>query len=210
MDTRGRGTGRGVPGRGADAASQPRELSRSEDGGVGRGEPLAHLKIAFDVHTAGDAEPLCQQHRHVLRVGARRFGLEHGRLDRARIVCARGLVIGDSGSRRRSSLGFLSGRHTGCGGRVLLSAGRGAALLRGVGAGRPGVPCAARRLPKLPGGAGERPVDHVQQRPHRQPDGHILDRVGEHDIGAVRWHPPVQRHRRSGSRRSGPVAGASD
>ena len=85
----------------------------SEDRGVGRAEPLAHLTIAFDVHTGADAEPLCQQHRHLLSVGARRLGLEHGRLDRARVVCARvvhdrQLFVRNRGLRRPGALGSSS------------------------------------------------------------------------------------------------------
>ena len=156
------------------------------------------------------AAPLGQQYRHLDRVGARRLGLDRHRLDDAHHVHVLQFRVRDHGLRRRSSLRFLIGLHTGRRGRVLLPAGRGAALPRGMGAGRPGVPRAARRVPQLPGGAGQRPVDHVQQRPRRQPDAHILDGVGEHDVGPVRWNSPLQRPRRSRFGRCGPVAGASD
>ena len=211
VGTRGPRAGRGVRGRGAPATAERRELSVSEEGGVGREEALAHLKVAFGVHVADDdGAPLGQQYRHLDRVGAGRLGLDRHRLDDAHHVHVLQFRVREHGLRRRSSLRFLIGRHTGRRGRVLLPAGRGAALLRGMGAGRPGVPRAARRVPQLPGGAGQRPVDHVQQRPRREPDAHILDGVGEHDVGPVRWNSPLQRPRRSGFGRSGPVAGASD
>jgi hypothetical protein len=195
-------------GGGAGRASQSRELAAAEDRGVWRHKALAQLGVASGIQAEVHAESVGQRDGDLVRVVTRGLRHDPGRIDRPGVDRAQRLHYG-LGLRLRSAR-LHRGRLTGRGGGVLLSARCRASLLRRMGAGRPCFPYPAWRIPRFPGRAGERPLDHLRQRARGQSDGRLRHGDGEHDLGAVRWDPPLQRSRRSGPRHGWTLAGASD
>lgn len=127
---------------------------------LGGGSPrpwrwIAYLDPALGVHV--EVGSLCQRDDNLVRIRHPKHAghwcpqyLGRGRLEYAGCRA-------DCRPDRR-----LVADRSGLGRRVLVPAGCGATVHRGVGDGGPSVPRPARRIQKLRSGAGGRPLDHVR------------------------------------------------